>query len=159
MKRRVLGLGAPVLLLTLLVAGWWWTRMTPPVTEAEARAYLGRLVAAARAHDFDALCDLNGAPPNCHRTLDSDNLRAAVPPDPPTVTGTRYYPEQNGGVAGRMLVVEGRNACGRPYRTEVFVFRENRFGFKAVNAAYWSNYHFATGPDISPPGPPPAPCP
>lgn len=122
--------------------------MTPPVTEAEARAYLGQLVAAGRARDFDRLCRLNGSVLNCRRALDT-GMRNAVPADPPRVSGTRYYPKQPGGTAGRVLFVEGTTSCGKPYRTEVFVFRENRFHFKATNAVYWSNYTFGTGPDLT----------
>jgi hypothetical protein len=150
MKRRALGLGIPVLLLLVLAGGWWWTRMTPPVTEAEARAYLDRIVAAGRVRDFDKVCNLNGSVLNCRRILDAA-MRNALPAGPPTVTGTRYYRKQQGGTAGRVLFVEGTTKCGKHYRTEVFVFRENRFHFKAVNAVYWSNYTFGTGPELTPP--------
>jgi len=147
MKRRALVLS---LALILLGAGgcWRWTRVTPPVTEAEARAYLDKIVAAAMARDFDRLCNLNGAVLNCKRTLD-DGMRRALPSEPPTVTGTRYHPKRSGGTAGRVLVVEGRTSCAKPYRTEVFVFRENRYHFKATNAVFWSNFTFGTGPDVT----------
>jgi hypothetical protein len=41
--------------------------------------------------------------------------------------------------AGRILVVRGMDGAGNPYESEVLVFRENRRGFKAINAVYWSN--------------------
>ena len=140
MKRRVLGLGG----LVLLLAGfsyWWWTRITPPVTEAEARRYLDKIVAAAQAKDFDRLCHLNGAVLNCQWQLDLAG-RDAVPSEPPSVTGSRYHPERKGGTAGMVLIVEGTDGKGKHYRTEVFVFRENRYHFKATNAVYWSNFEF-----------------
>jgi hypothetical protein len=53
-----------------------------------------------------------------------------------------------------VLVVEGVDGLGRPYRTEVFVFRENRYHFKAINGVYWSNYRFAESADTTSPDPP-----
>lgn len=149
MKRRVLGLGG-VLLLAALLGFWWWTRLTPPVTEAEARAYLDKIVAAAEARDFDRMCRLNGAVSNCETQLQLAG-RDTVPAEPPRVTGSRYHPKKPGGTAGRVLILEGIDGRGKPYRTEVFVFRENRYNFKAINAVYWSNFGFGdddtTAPD------------
>ena len=158
MKKRLFGLG--VVLSLLAATAWWgWTRVTPPVTEAEARAYLDRIVAAALAGDLDKVCDFNGAVLNCERILRERGVRAALPSDPPTVTGTRYHPKDKGGTAGRVLVVEGRTSCGKPYRTEVFVFRENRFHFKAINAVYWSGFNVGAS-DVASPQKSPAPtCP
>ena len=134
--------------------------MTPPVTEAEARAYVDRIVAAGLARDFDKVCELNGAVLNCKRILDFKGMKEALPSERPTFTGTRYYAAQNGGVAGRSVIVEGRTSCGKPYRTEVFVFREDRNTLKAVNAVYWSNFSFGTGPEVTPPDTtPPSECP
>lgn len=93
---------------------------------------------AAQARDLERVCHLNGAYLNCRRTMDYAGGTGAVPSEPPVVTGTRYHPKEPGGTAGRVLVVEGKDGLGRPYRTEVFVFRENRFHFKAINAVYWS---------------------
>jgi hypothetical protein len=147
-KRRALGLGV-LLVLVALVGYWSWTRVTPPVTEAEGRAYLNKIVAAARARDFEAMCRLNGAVANCRRQLTQAGADA-VPPEPPRVVGTRYVPERDGSVAGRVLVVEGVDGRGRTYRTEVFVFRENRYHFKAINAVYWSNYKLIESNTVSP---------
>jgi hypothetical protein len=148
MPKRVLGLGVAAV-AALSFGVWWWTRITPPVTEAEARAYLDRIVAAARARDFDKMCRLNGAVHNCRVQL-AQAGEYAVPPSPPRVVGTRYYKEGDGSVAGRALVVEGVDGCGKNYRTEVFVFRENRFHFKSINAVYWSNYKIIEGNVLSP---------
>lgn len=147
MKQRALGLG--VLLLGALLGFWWWTRLTPPVTETEARAYLNRIVAAAQARDFTTMCRLNGAVSNCETQLRLAG-KDAVPTDPPRVTGSRYHPKGRGGTAGHVLVVEGIDGHGRPYRTEVFVFRENRYNFKAINAVYWSNFRFVEDGTVAP---------
>lgn len=149
MKRRVLGLGALALLVVAL-GGWWWSRMTPPVTEAEARRYLGRIVEAAEARDLDRVCRLNGAQANCRETLRYIGGPDTVPTEPPRVVGTRYYAERDGDTAGRVLVVEGIDGRGKSYRTEVFVFRENRFNFKATNAVYWSGAKFIEDGVVTP---------
>lgn len=134
--------------------------MTPPVTEREARAHLAKLADAARARDFDRLCALNGSVLNCRRTLAIPDVTESTPSAEPTVVGTWYVPEKGDQVAGRVLVVAGTTSCGQPYRTEVFVFRENRFGFKAINGVFWSNFSFDTGPVLKPPGGAPPPrCP
>jgi hypothetical protein len=157
-RRRVLVV-VGVLLVAIGWGAWWWTRVTPPVTEAAARTYLTRIVAAARAHDFDRLCGLNGSVLMCRDLLVNEGLERSVPSDAPTVVGTRYLHEHDGYVAGRVLVVEGRTPCGQRYRTEVFVFRENRFHYKAINAVYWSNARITdSGGVASPGGAPPPTC-
>jgi hypothetical protein len=113
-----------------------------PVSEAEARAFFDQVVAAARARDFDKLCSLNGAPPNCYFALDSpfQKLRDTVPPDPPTIVETRFHEKDSAdGSTGRVLVVEGTDGRGRPYRTEVMVSRyEGKL--EGANVVYWSGH-------------------
>lgn len=150
-KARLL---VPVALLALMGAGaWWWFSggADIPVTEAEARRYLDRMVAAAEARDFEALCELNGSVLNCRRQLDIGcddapatapevSCRDTVPDEPPQVVTTRSSPKTSPtDTPGRLLVVRGIDRAGKPYETEVFVFRENRRSFKAINAVYWSN--------------------
>lgn len=139
--------------LALLVAaglgGSWWYfgGAETPVSEADARRYLDRMVAAAQAGDFEELCNLNGAVGNCERQLDTGcdptpftepivSCKDTVPPKPPEVVATRDSPGE--GYAGRILVVRGVDGAGKPYETEVLVFRENRRTFKAINSVYWS---------------------
>jgi hypothetical protein len=113
-----------------------------PVSEAEARGFFDQVVAAARARDWDKLCSLNGAPPNCQLDLDSpfQKLRDTLPPDPPTIVETRFHEKQSAdGSAGRILVVEGTDGRGRPYRTEVMVSRyEGKL--EGTNVVYWSSH-------------------
>lgn len=157
MLKRVAGLSA-VVLLAVPFAYWRWTRITPPVSEAEARAYLDRIVAAARVRDFDTLCALNLSVNQCLHVLDDFGLRGSVPEGPPVVVSTRYEPERDGFGAGRVLVVEGATPCGSRYRSEVMVLRENRYHFKAVNAVYWSNARIVDHGTTSPAGSPPPTC-
>jgi hypothetical protein len=146
MRRRVLGLGGLVV-VSLAAAVVWPRRSGPPaVTEAEARAYLRQIVAAGLAHDFTTLCSLNGAVSNCQTQLDLAG-RDAVPPQPPNVVGSRYDPKDSkDDTPAMILVVDGIDGRGKPYRTEVAVFREDRDHFKAINAVYWSNFKIL-GPD------------
>jgi hypothetical protein len=126
--------------VALAVVGLWLTvahRHGSPLTEAEARRHLDRIVAAARAGDLDAMCSLNGSPFNCRRTL--EGTRDRVPPDPPDAVAARYVGKSaTNDTPGWLLVVEGTRAAGGRYRTEVFVFRDDEGRVKAINAVYWS---------------------
>ncbi len=150
-KARLL-LPLAVVTVTGLVAWWWFFGGGDrPVTESEASAYLDKIVAAAQEKDFEKLCGLNGSVLNCRRQLDIGcddtpgvapdvSCRDTVPSQPPTVVDTRYSPKQSSNdTPGRVLVVRGVDGSGKPYESEVFVFRENRNHFKAINAVYWSN--------------------
>jgi hypothetical protein len=56
------------------------------------------------------------------------------------VVATRYHEKDTrDGTPGRILVISGTDGTGRPYRSELMVFRENRHHMKAINAVYWSN--------------------
>jgi hypothetical protein len=161
MKRRLL-----LVLLVIAIAAtgvWWWTAggADKPVTEAEARRFLDRIVSAARAKDFEAVCELNGTVGNCRDQLrkgcddtpfgpDPIVCTETVPPEPPTVASTRYHQKGPGGTAGRVLVLTGTDGIGRPYKSELMVFRENRTHFKAINAVYWSNSYILEGATSSP---------
>ncbi len=142
MKRRVLGLSA---LVVALAAGTAWLLLRPgtgsssgPVTEAEARAHLNRLVAAAQRYDFDQLCSLAGSVGNCHDLLDEAGTDR-VPPEPPRVVSATYHQKQtDDGTPGWVLVVDGTDARGLRYRTDVLIFRDDEGQVKATNAVYWS---------------------
>jgi hypothetical protein len=135
------------------LAAWWWFLGGGdlPVTEKEARSYLDKMVAAAEKKDFEKLCELNGSVLNCRRQLDigcdetpgsapAISCRDTVPSQAPSVVATRYSEKKSSNdTPGRVLVVRGIDGMGEQYETEVFVFRENRHHFKAINAVYWSN--------------------
>lgn len=133
--------------LAVAVVGWFVLAGSgggdseEPVSEAEARGFLDQAVAAGRARDWDKLCNLNGAPPNCHFALDSpfQKLRDTVPPDPPRIVETRFIEESAEGAGGRILIVEGTDGRGKPYRTEVLVSRyEGKL--EGTNIVYWSSH-------------------
>ena len=163
-KVRLLALFA--VLAVAGVGGWWWFfgGAETPVSDGQARRYLGRMVAAAQAKDFEALCGLNGSVGNCRRMLDTAcdpstappaiSCKETVPTDPPTVVATRNSPGD--GYAGRILVVRGVDGAGKPYETEILVFRENRRNLKAVNSVYWSGATIVENEQDTPLGTAPA---
>jgi len=100
------------------------------------------------------MCRLNGAAVNCRRQLNMAG-EDAVPPAPPQVVSSRYHEKDTpDGTPGRVLAVAGIDGRGRPYRTEVMVFRENRYHFKAINAVYWSNFRIFEGNTVTTPADP-----
>lgn len=139
--KRILGLG--VVAVLGVAAALFLSRGDsglPPVTEAEARAYLAQIVAAGQVHDFDKLCSYNGAVLNCRRQLELAGTDA-VPPQPPKVVATRFdEKETSDDTPTFVLTVEGIDGRGKPYHTEVGVFWEERGVLKAINAVYWSNF-------------------
>ena len=142
----------------------WWLQggFGGPVSDQAARAYFERIVAAAEAKDFAALCRLNGSPNVCRHELGvycpeslgsgpvpqvpkgselEQECREAVPSEPPTVVESRHQPSGDGYTGGRILLVKGVDGRGKPYETEVLVFRDKR-SYKAVHAVFWSGDKF-----------------
>lgn len=166
MKPRLL---IPALLVAAAgIGAWWWFfgGAGKPVTEDDARRHLDRIVEAAQARDFEALCQLNGAVGNCRDQLrqgcdetpfDEDPILCTetVPEQRPTIVSIRYHEKDSaGGTPGQILVLSGTDGLDRPYSSEVMVFRENRHNFKAINAVYWSNSHIIEGNTVTPGGVP-----
>lgn len=60
-----------------------------------------------------------------------------------------------GTVAGRVLVICGTDGRGRPYRSEMLVFRDGS-GLRAINPIFWDNMAIATG-TVNPPTATPVP--
>lgn len=118
---------------------------------------------AAKAGDFEAVCKLHGTTGNCRhqldqgcdeRPFDEDRISCTdtVPEAPPTVVSTRYLEKEGDGTPGRILVLSGTDALGRPYRSEVLVFRETRHSLKAINAVYWASSYIIEGDTVTPGG-------
>ena len=136
----VIAAGVVVALLGGL--GVWWNARgggDRPPTDAEARAYFDRIVAAAQARDWDRLCGLNGARFNCQVQLDTVG-RDSVPSDRPTVVESRFQGKQSADeTPGRILAVEGTDGRGHRYHSEVGVFRYDG-KLAAINAVYWGGF-------------------
>ena len=117
-------------------------------TYAEATSFLASVVEFAQARDFDRLCELGGG--NC-RSMVQDAGLDAVPATPPGIAGSRVIkPTQrsdgtttNGGL---VLQVCGRDGLGRPYSTEMLVFRDGDT-LLAIEPVYWSGIRIATDPN------------
>ena len=159
MTRRALGLGLGGLVLGLGLASWliyggpFEASDNRPVTEAEARGHLNRLVAAGQARDFDKLCGLAGAVGNC-RWLLQEAGPDAVPAAAPRVESATYHDsESEDTTPGWVLVVTGTDGRGKPYRTEVLIFRDDESRVVATNAVYWSNFKISLGDPNGPTSP------
>src|SRR5213593_401380 len=133
--RRNLILAAVAVAVGLGVWLWWQQGgFGGPVGDAAARRYFDRIVAAAQAKDFEALCRLNGSVGTCREELRvncpkdfgsgpapsfpqgaalEEACRQSVPPDPPTIVSSRYRPAKNGSIGGRILLVSGTDGRGK----------------------------------------------
>jgi hypothetical protein len=154
---------APVLAVVVVVGVWvWWMQggLGGPVGDSAARTYFARIVVAAQAKDFPALCRLNSSVGPCEfemnaycpdpavprplqipRDILEQECRISVPNEPPEIVASRHYPAKGGNVGGRLLVVRGVDGRGNPYETEVLIFRDKR-SYKAIHALYWSGSKF-----------------
>lgn len=159
MSRRVV---VPVFAVLVVLGAWiWWQQggLGGPVSDEAARRYFSRIVAAAERNDFDALCELNASRGSCEfdlriacrppaggpidpgREVLMQWCREAVPAEPPMIVASTDRPGRSGSVGGRLLVVKGTDGYGRPFETEVLVFRDKR-SYRATHAVFWSGEKF-----------------
>lgn len=143
-----------VLVLALLVAACSFGG--PPAgtipTVADARKMLDRVVSLAQARDFEGICSLGDG--NCRRSLETVG-RDAVPPDPPTVVGTRIIPTSTTAgdqthLGGVVLIVCGVDANGNHYDSEMLVFHSGH-GLQVINPVYWGTTRIADSANPVPP--------
>ena len=123
------------------------------VSVEEATSLLNQAVAYTQARDLDKLCDLAGSKLMCQHQWEDAGGGWAVPAEPPEIVDTYLLPTvhlKRGGRApgGRVLVLEGVDGLGKPYRTEFFVFWTiDDWGLKkelaVTNVIYWSGYGIA----------------
>jgi len=118
------------------------------VSVEEATSLLYHAVAYAQVRDLDKLCDLCSSNGICRHQWEDAGGGQAVPAEPPEIVDTYLLPTvrlKSGGKApgGRVLVLEGVDGLGKPYRTEFFVFRSRDSGLNGlavINGVYWSGY-------------------
>jgi hypothetical protein len=114
-------------------------------TVAEAQGFLARVVSLAQRGDFQGLCAVGDG--NCERSLDLAG-RDTVPAEPPAVVGMRVLPTTTNGdqvsIGGLILEICGRDATGKPYHSEMLVFRDGS-ALRAINPVYWGNATIAGG--------------
>ena len=143
---------AAALLLVLAVAAC--TSAGPPAgtipTIEEAQRHLDEIVRLARAGDFEGVCALGDL--NCDNSLEIAG-RDAVPPDPPTVVGTRTVPttSSNGqqSFGGVVFVLCGIDGRGDHYDSEMLVFHDGN-GLRAINPVYWGRTRIDSSPQTEP---------
>lgn len=100
---------------------------SPEISMEEAKAILDQAVAYAQARNLGGLCQLNGSVNMCQHQFTDAGGWVTVPSEPPTIADTYCVPTvhfKNGfqATGGRVLVLEGINGVGEPYRTEFLVF-------------------------------------
>jgi hypothetical protein len=143
-----------VVITTLSVVGWWTSisnENNEEVSVEEAKSLFYHAVAYAQVRDLDKLCDLCSSEGICRHQWEWAGGEQAVPAEPPEIVDTYLLPTvhlENGGkaVGGRVLVLEGVDGLGKPYRTEFFVFRSRDSGLNGLavtNGVYWSGYGIA----------------
>ena len=105
------------------------------VTLPEAEAVLSNAVALAQAHDLTSLGALADDQMTTAGTWETTGKWTTLPADPPTIVDS--YVQKAGG--GRVLVLEGTDGQGNPYRSEFMVFRSDG-RLIVANVLYWDNY-------------------
>jgi hypothetical protein len=160
MSRKLL---LPIVAVLAVVGVWvWWQQggVGGAVSDQAAREYFARIVTAAQEKDFDALCRLNASQGTCEfdmrvacrppaggpidpgKKVLLEWCQAAVPAQTPKIVSSAHREGHSGSVSGRLLVVAGTDGYGRPYETEVLVFRDKR-SYKATHAVFWSGEKFS----------------
>jgi hypothetical protein len=123
------------------------------VSVEEAMNVLNQAIAYAQARDLGKLCDLSGSELMCQDQWEWADGGQAVPAEPPEIVDTYLLPtvhlkSGSRAVGGRVLVVEGIDGLGKPYRTELLVFRSGGdWGLNkklaVINVIYWSGFGIA----------------
>ncbi len=121
------------------------------VSVNEATGLLNQAVAYAQERDLDKLYRLASSKGICRSQWELAGGGQAIPDDPPEIVDTYLLSTvhlKNGGraVGGRVLVLQGVDGLGKPYRTEFFVFRSRDSGLNGLavtNVIYWSGYSIA----------------
>jgi len=151
MKILWMVIGVAVISLAVTIAAFASNENNEEVSVEEATSLLNQAVACAQARDLDKLCDLSGSKMICRHHWEWTGGGQAVPAEPPEIVDTCLLPTVHlkwGGrvVGGRVLIVEGVDGLGEPYRTEFFVFRSRDSGLNGLavtNVVYWSGYGIA----------------
>lgn len=134
---------------------------TRDVSVEEATSVLNQAVAYAQARDLEKLGDLAQDKPITRTLWESAGGWEAVPTDPPEIVDTYLLPTiyfKNGSwtTGGRVLVLEGINGLGKPYRTESLVFSAGSHGLAMLNVIYWDGVsigHYNEDGSVSTPCP------
>lgn len=157
-RRKRLWVSVACLVVVVSIAGAvGWTMIDneePPreISVEEAAGILDRAVTYATSGDLDKLCDLGGSVSMCQSKWQDAGGWEAVPPQSPDIVETYLIPTKDLGsgsqsTGGRVLVLEGVDGLGRPYRTEFLVFDAGSHGLAVINVVYWSGIGIAQTDD------------
>ena len=118
---------------------------TKEISIQEATNVLNQTVEYAINHNLDGLCSMGGAVSMCRTLWEYAGEWDAVPTQSPEINDTYLLPEKDLGngtytVGGRILVLEGIDGLGKPYKTEFLVFNNSETGeLSALYPVYWAN--------------------
>jgi len=112
------------------------------VSTEEATSVLNQAVAYAQAHDLEKLGVLAQDELMTQQLWEQAGEWETVPAEPPKIVDTYLLPTVYLGhgsqaTGGRILVLEGINGLGKPYRTESLVFSAGSHGLAVTNVIYW----------------------
>ncbi len=123
------------------------------IAREEAEALLHKAVALLRAGKVNRFFkEIPSAPEMCRMQFDRAGGPAALPAGAPRIVDRYVLPDRllGGGslapdgrvraAGGHVLVLEGVDGLGRPYRTEFMVYDTGQLRLRATNAVYWSGY-------------------
>ena len=110
-------------------------------TDAQARAYLSRVVAVATTGDLAALCKLG--PGTCAKLAVTTHAADKLPSGAPTVVGSSDVPSSSDSSGatlqgGRLLEVCGLDGQGHGYRTRLLFFGSDVDHFTVIEPLYWT---------------------
>ena len=107
------------------------------ISVAEAQQILAQAETFAQAGYIQGLCSLTDAPRRCERMIDAVGGITTAPTASPQIVDTYILPDRNNTVGSRVLVLEGEDATGKPYRTEFPLLYSDQ-KLIAPYPVYWS---------------------
>ncbi|NOK60924.1 MAG: hypothetical protein GFH27_549289n94 [Chloroflexi bacterium AL-W] len=108
------------------------------ISVADAQQILAQAETFAQAGDIQGLCALTDLPRRCERAIVRVGGIATAPTESPQIVDTYLLPDQGQYVGYRVLVLEGEDATGKPYRTEFGVFYNSERKLSPMYPVYWS---------------------
>ena len=113
------------------------------ISVADAEQILEQAETFAQAGDIQGLCSLTDLPRRCESMVDAVGGIATAPTESPQIVDTYLLPDQGRSVGYRVLVIEGEDATGKPYRTEFGVFYNSERRMSPMHPVYWSGMGIA----------------
>jgi len=133
----------------------------PPPSEAAALQHLRAIVGIVESGGLSTLCGLGGG--NCPGEV-RDADAGAFPDEDPVVVRVSLIPTTSSAdgtwnAGGRLLDLCGVDGHGRPYSSQMLVFREHTGRLVSINTLYWLGMGISTSPIVGGQPSSPARCP